>query len=224
MFLVSFFALFWLIALFEIILIILQIQALHDSSAWYRAMGVRGLAWFCMVCSGSASFLGLCCYRYWIKVVCLRPCIDDGNLWRSWEWWLLFALMSLFRFLFIIRLSRMVEFGWISGLIWARPQEAGSLRHPNPKYYWETLPCPGRRYRDYPAPSAHSLPWRPQAGFRPGSATRYHKVYVIFVRLNFCREFVSWKPFYFKLKRLLQTKGNTWKWLSVQFKTRVVSF
>ena len=28
---------------------------------------------------------------------------------------------------------------------------------------------------------------------------------------------VSWKPFDFKSKRLLQTKGNTWKWLSGQF-------
>ena len=83
--------------------------------------------------------------------------------------WLLFALMSLYLVLFIIRLSRMVEFGWISDFIWGRPQEAGFLRHLNPKYHWETLPCPGRRYRDYPAPSAHSLPgrtWRPQAGFR----------------------------------------------------------
>ncbi len=70
---------------------------------------------------------------------------------------------------FIFLLSRMVEFGWISDSIWARPQEADSLRHPNPKYRWETLCCPGRRYRDYFAPSVHSLPgrtWRPQAGFR----------------------------------------------------------
>jgi hypothetical protein len=143
-----------------------------NTASWTITGGscqLRGLAWFCMVCSGSASFLGLCCYRYWVKVVWLRPCIDDGNLWRSWEWWLLFALMSLFGLFTIICLSRMVEFGWISDFIWARPQEAGYLRHPNPKYHWKTLPCTGRRYRDYPAPSVHSLPgriWRPQAGFR----------------------------------------------------------
>ncbi len=38
----------------------------HDSSAWYRARGVLGLTWYCVVCSGSTSFLSLC-YRYWDK-------------------------------------------------------------------------------------------------------------------------------------------------------------
>ncbi len=63
-----------------------------------------------------------------------------------------------------------VQDGWVRlDIRWARPQEADSQRHPNPKYNWKTSCCPGRRYRDYSAPSAHSLPgrtWRPQAGFR----------------------------------------------------------
>ncbi len=106
------------------------------------------------------------------KIVWLRPSINNGNLWLSWKWLQLFALFWLVVISFIVLLSRMVEFGWISDSIWAWPQGADSLlrlRNPNPKHHWETLCCPGKLYRDYSALSAHSLPgrtWRPQAGFR----------------------------------------------------------
>jgi hypothetical protein len=135
------------------------ISSLED--LWSRLI-LYGMLVFCF-------FLSLCCHWYWVKVVWLRPSFNNGNQWQSWQWWQLFALFILIVISFLILLSRMVEFGWISDSIWARPQEANSLRHPNPKYHGKTLCCPGRRYWDYSSLSEHSLPWgtwRLQAGFR----------------------------------------------------------
>jgi hypothetical protein len=48
-------------------------------------------------------------------------------------------------------------------------------------------------------------------------ATSYLNELRIFIQVNLCREFLSWKLFDFKCKLILQTKETTWKWLSGQF-------
>ncbi len=43
-----------------------------------------------------------------VRVIWLLPCIEYGNLWSSWEWWLLCSLFSLFvqlRVLYLLHLK-----------------------------------------------------------------------------------------------------------------------
>jgi hypothetical protein len=127
----------------------------------------------------------------------------------------------IFEFGILIRRSKKVQNEWALVLLMTWVVEPGG-----PEVVEDCVKRPEQadsgmqvriQVRVYVARCAHNSenpmwPVIPALNARCGTSSKMHeKVSVGFVRVNSCSEFLSWEPFEFKSKRLLQTKGDASK-------------
>ncbi len=110
------------------------------------------VARYCLVCTGFAPVLSICCNWHWIQVLQLCTSVDTGNIWLSWEGnYINYMNYSnyacyvyyIFYTFYAFQVTRVGSFNLdgiclVSGPVQAWLQETNSLCHPHWKYHGKT--------------------------------------------------------------------------------------